>query len=721
MQIRRSVEFRKMTINQVPGAPSAMLLYRPLGRLAIIAAILAGMSGTWPAVAARAQVAAPAQNVASSSVTLPGNHPVEAAAAYAVAHANAITQLDMHVTLGLRNQEQLNQLLQDQQNPSSPRYHQWLTPRQFTARFGPAQQDVDAVEQWLSAQGFKVTASSLADRYVRFGATAADAERAFGTDIMLFGDGSAYANISDPVIPARFKGVIVGIGGMDNFRHSIAGVRQVTSPPASATVSDSSLPLSNGLRLLQSPDVIADGMGPAFGPTDVYSFYDQTSPLSGGPTGAGDCQAIVGDSDYTASAVELFNSTFGLPTSNITTVLADGTNPGIGADELETLVDLEWSHSIAPGPDTRYYLGDDNNNVNGAIVDAIQSAVDEKLCGVISVSFGLCGASAGFYTSVVSPIYAQAASQGQSIFISSGDEGAAGLVLNAEMTACVPGTTRNVNELGSDPNVTQVGGTFFTPNYNSDGDNVGNVAETAWNAVYSGTQDATGGGQSAVYLKPSYQKGLGVPDDGVRDVPDVALVAALSGPAGDGLGLFAATEAGIQCCVIGTSLSVQMWGGIAKLIAQLNHGWLGPINPRLYELANAGEAAAGLRDTTMGNNTYGSVIGFNAGPGFDLTTGWGTADVNTFITKFVGSATPTPTTTPVGPTPTSVVTPTPAITPTPKPTSTVAPVPSGSGSSSSGGGITTWLVFFGLLLTWSLTHLLKNAWLTREESISRED
>jgi subtilase family serine protease len=672
-------------------------------------------------------------------VSQTGSHPLEAASFSPVSHADASMPLRMEVTLGLRNVAQLKQLIQDQQNPASPRYHQWLTPAQFTVQFGPAQQDMDAVVQWLGGQGLTVTAASLAMRYVRFTGSVGDAERVFGAPIMLFGNGATFSNVSDPVIPAQFDGVISAVRGLDNFGHSMPLLhRSPLNPaaPAAATGaigsdwsdgplalldSGAALPSSRTSSLAPAPDVSIGGTI-AFGPSDFYSFYDQTSPISGGPTGGGsDCIGIVGDSDFLASAVALFNSQFGLPASNITTVLADPTNPGIiPAAEVEALVDLEWSHAVAPGAATRFYLGNDNDaSANGSIVDAIQAAVNDNKCGSIGISFGLCVSSLSFFPATVSPIYAQAAAQGQSIFVASGDMGAAALISDPALMTCVASTSRGISELGADPNVTDIGGTMFTPNYDASGNNIGDVAESAWNGIYSNPnpppatqQLATGGGQSSVYLKPAYQTGPGVPADGVRDVPDAALLAGLTGPNGPGV-FFGADNGGtpeIECCVIGTSVATQMWSGLSKLLAQLNNGRVGPINPRLYALANAGLATNGFRDVLTGNNNFGTVAGFSAGPGFDLTTGWGTVDINTFIAKFAASPTPTamPTST-ATPAPTAtpspvIVTPTPQATPTPVP---VPPLPSGSGSSS-GGGSTTWVVFFGLLLAWTLVQLLKN-------------
>ncbi len=618
-------------------------------------------------------------------MALIGNHPLEATRVRPMGHANSALQLRMEVTMALRNRPALDQLIRDQQDPSSPRYQQFLTPRQFIDRFGPSQQDVDAVAQWLGAQGFTVTASSRAMRYVRFTGTVADATRVFGVDIMAFGDGSVYSNTTDPAIPARFAGVIGAVGGLNNFLRSYAfapgpAVSHLgtdaapgwASGPLALLDSGPSLPLPQRGAVSAVPNTTFGGVT-AFAPADFYSFYNEANPtLPGNLNGSGgDCIAIVGDSDFHNSAVSIFNTTFGLPddSSSITRVLVDGTNPGPTGDELEALLDVEWSHAVAPGAPQVFYLGDDNTaSANGAIVDGIQRAVNDNTCSVISVSFGLCGGDMIFYTTVVSPIYAQAVAttNRQSIFISAGDDGAAGIIFDPISNACVPGTSRNINELGADPNVTQVGGTKFDPNFDASGNNVGHVAESAWDDEITDPPSggATGGGVSAIYPKPAYQKGLGVPVGGRRDVPRRCADRQRHIHPGVFLGFISSGTAAIGCCIGGTSLSAPTWAGISKLIAQLKHARLGALNPRIYALANAGLVASGFRDVITGNNSFNGVTGFNAGVGFDLTTGWGTVDISTFAHKFAGAAPPTPT-------PTR----TPSPTPTPGPPPVISSVP----------------------------------------------
>ena len=156
-------------------------------------------------------------------VALSGNRPAEATIYSPIAHMDSRTPLTMRVALALHNRPALDQLIADQQDPASPRYHQWLTPAQFAAQFGPSQEDFAAVAQWVTAQGFTITDSSLGRRFIQFTGTVAQAEQAFSTTEIVFGNGDSYANVTEPLLPANFYGVIGAIMGLDNLRQSDSG------------------------------------------------------------------------------------------------------------------------------------------------------------------------------------------------------------------------------------------------------------------------------------------------------------------------------------------------------------------------------------------------------------------------------------------------------------------------------------------------------------------
>jgi len=596
---------------------------------------------------------------ADDEAMLTGNHPVEAESFRQLGEASPNTSLEMQIRFALRNKRGLEKLLADQQNPASANYHKWLTRDEFVKRFGPSPAQVNSVADWLTSEGFTVTRRSGSS--LEFSGAVAQTQRTFAVRIAKFGDGSVYANTSDPIIPKRFAGLIGSVSGLDNMVHAVPLVHPNRLPTnASKQIGKQVVPAELPLQLAMAestgggmpiPDVILGG-AQAFGPADVRTFYDES--VGAGADGTGSCIAIVDISDFLDSTMTAFTSQFGLPAINYTRVV-EGSNPGIinGVD-AESELDLQWAHVTAPGASIKFYLGSN-------LVSDIAGAVNGNACSAISISYGFCGISSSFMTNTMDPIFQQAAAQGQSVFVSAGDQGVAGITLNANGTACEVGTSKNVSELSADPNVTSVGGTEFSPTYVS-GNDQGYATEQVWNDG----SGATGGGASQVFTKPAYQKGSGVPNDGVRDVPDIALIASPNFP-----GVFWADDVGgsaeMSCCIGGTSLSAPLWAGFSVVIGQTVGNRLGNLNQIIYPLANTSYATAGFHDITSGNNNYNGVSGFTAGPGYDQATGWGSIDFNVFagaVKNFLSpSSSPTRTAT-ATPTATSTATRTATATPT---------------------------------------------------------
>ncbi|MGH7924309.1 MAG: S53 family peptidase [Candidatus Binatus sp.] len=554
-----------------------------------------------------------------AAILLAGNHPDEAAGIVGEAAASPLQPLAMRLTMAIRNRAELALLLADQQDPASPDYHRWLTPDEFTARFGPTDTDLARVTQWLNEKGFTVKSADASTREVSFTSTVAVAEKVFGVKIAATADGLLYSNATDPAVPARLAPLIESIHGLDNLLHSKPLVRRVTKPDASAS----------------SPAAIVGAAGPAFGPNDIYTFYNETPLLDLNIDGrnAG-CIAVVEDSNLDEPAANAFNAQFGLPAlsgmTNFKVVLVDDTDPGQNADEDEAMVDVSYSHAVAPGSNIRVYLGDQNNTKSVAVLDAIHAAVTDRddPCTAISISFGFCGGSKRFYKSQ-DGYFAQAASQGQAVFVATGDVGSAGLKLDKRAGSCIIGRSRNLSEIAASPNVTAIGGTEFAPEYDG-GDDVGFVSETVWND----SDGAAGGGKSKVFKKPAFQKGL-IKRDKKRDVPDISFGASPASP-----GFFFGSRKGLApaviCCIGGTSVGAPAWAGISQLISQQNGGPIGNMNTRIYQLgAEANGAATGIRDVTAGNNAFNGVPGFPAGPGYDKASGWGTADIGLFVPAYL--------------------------------------------------------------------------------------
>jgi subtilase family serine protease len=491
----------------------------------------------------------------AGAAKLANNHPAELAQLGPVVHANPAMTLTITVVLGVHDQAKLDRLLADQQNPSSPEYHHWLTPAQFARRFGPTPAQTDAVVQWLRGQGMQVTSINRLGRTIDAAASVTQAEGAFATTIVEHG--ASYGNTADPSVPAKFAGLIVAISGLDNM-HAVmpSGLRRQVPAMSASSPNGLTLALADVTNpgadegFVSSPDVSVGG-SIAFGPFDIETYYNETPLIIGGNSGTAspDCVALAEDSDYLDSAVGLFATSFSFPSFNITRVLPSGTSPGINGDETEALLDIDYAHATAPATPVHVY-------VNSSLYTSIQSSITDNKCGAISISFGYCGASSSFYTGL-DTLFAQAASQGQSVFVSTGDWGAAGLAYNSSTNTCAAGTTRNPSEMAASPHVTAVGGTTFTPQWNASGNDISLVG-VAPGGIESGW-GSSGGGASQIFAKPAWQAGPGVPSDAARDIPDVSMIAWSPGVF---IGADVSGVAQLQCCWGGTSPIGTVVGGI---------------------------------------------------------------------------------------------------------------------------------------------------------------
>lgn len=545
---------------------------------------------------------------------LAGNHPIAAESASSSGNLDANWRLEMQIRFALRHRAALEKLLADQQNSTSANYHKWLKTGEFSERFGPSKSEIRGVIDWLRSEGFEVML--VAPGYLQFSGSVDQVQRTFAVRIARFGSAGAYANTTDPFVPNRFASVIGAVIGMDNMTRAT---------PISQRTNEAFVPY----------DTI--GSTQAFGPNDFHSFYDENA--GPGRDGNGDCIAIVGTSDFLDSAMSAFTDQFGLAPIGYTREL-HGANPGINGAEVEAELDLQWAHAAAPGASIVFHLG-------GYLVDDITGAVNDNQCGAITISYGFCAPSAAFITGVIHPLFQQAALQGQSVFVSSGDQGAAGLGYDPATNACVVNIAPSVNEMSADPDVTSVGGTQFDPKF-AGGADQGYAIERAWNDP----SGAGGGGASQVFAKPSYQSGAGIPNDGARDVPDVAMMASPNSP-GAFFGHDISGTGQVVCCIGGTSLSAPLWAGFSRVLAEVaGQTRLGNFNAIIYELANQDYASAGFHDVTTGNNGFNGLPGFNAAPGYDEATGWGTIDFDLFAdaanSLLNPKASPSPTPTPTG-------------------------------------------------------------------------
>ncbi|HEY9159195.1 S53 family serine peptidase [Candidatus Binatus sp.] len=558
-------------------------------------------------------------DAAVGSVKILGNHPAEAAELAGQGSVASDRQLGMQLTLALHNRADLDRLLAAQQDPSSPQYHHWISTAEFDARFGPTGADVEKVSSWLAQSGFTVDSASTRTRTIKFHATAAVAQKKFGVSIAASPDGKYFANLEDPALPADIAPLVANLRGLSNMHASLAAVNTSELKPANADA---------------SPE-IKFGKLKRFGPNDLYTFYDETPLLNDSVDGAGaDCIAILEDSDFDWGSVAQFNTQFGLPSLSLTTVYADGSSPGenpYSPDYIEAELDAQYGHAAAPGAPMIAYVGNGivaESEGSDPIIDALSRAVSDNSCGVISISFSLCGAEASLFTGTIDPLLAEAASHNVGVYVSSGDVGSQAIVFSAQTGGCVFAKERGVNELAADPHATGVGGTAFSPKYSKTGADRGHIKEHVWND----RTGASGGGQSAIFPKPSFQSSV-IPADLNRDVPDISLAAS---PLKPGFSIY--LDGILECCIGGTSLSTPYWAGIGELVAQqAGAARTGNINTRLYTLgALANPTVSGLRDVTKGSNGFHGVAGFKATKGYDKATGWGTPDIAVLVPALAG-------------------------------------------------------------------------------------
>jgi uncharacterized repeat protein (TIGR01451 family) len=519
----------------------------------------------------------------------------------------------------------LEQLLAGQQDPASPNYHRWLTPEEFGRQYGPDQADIDAVTGWLGSHGFTVEEVARGGGWINFSGTAAAVKRAFRTEIRdYFVDGRLHrANAADPEIPRGLSDLVAGVVTLHDFpRKSMRSV---------------------GLPLTQeelSPAYTSGGYH-TLAPGDFATIYNVKPLYDAGIDGTGQTIAIAGRTHPSSANWATFRSTFGLP-ANPPQVVVNGTDPGdLGADEDgEADLDVEWSGAVARNAAIKFVVSKSTSATDGVDLSA-QYIVNHNLAPVMSVSFGSCESMMGSSENVFfNNLWSQAAAQGITVFVSTGDAGAAGCNIGSDTT----GSGRAVNGLASTPYNVAVGGTQFNEGNGSywnavnavDGTSaLSYIPETAWNesAGVAGGSGlwATGGGASSRYAKPLWQTAPGVPIDGKRDLPDVSLAAA----GHDG---YRVRTQGGWSVFGGTSASSPSFAGLMALVVQKTGQRQGNANPRFYQLASAQYGSAGtavFHDTTAGNNSVPGVTGYAAAAGYDLATGLGSVDAVALVNNWV--------------------------------------------------------------------------------------
>jgi subtilase family serine protease len=552
---------------------------------ALVLSLMLGASAESSAVTAR-QPLINGRIDETQLVTLPGNVRPEANASHDLGQVDDSMPLN-HLQLVLVRPEAqesaLDEYMQKAQTPGNPDYHVWLTAEEIGAKYGPDSHDIAAVRDWLELHGLQVNSVSASGLMIDFSGTAGQIAETFKTEIhSLDVNGERHiSNMRNPQIPAALTPVVAGITSLNDFRprpmmkpvrnsvavspqgpaakpdYSEGGNYNLVAPPDLETIYNFNPVYKSGITGKGETVVVIED-------TDLYSSQDYAT-----------FRKAFGLDSYTDSAFSVVHPG-GCP------------DPGVaaGGTDFEATIDAEWAAAAAP--DANIVLAscaDTTDNFGGFI--ALQGLVDSHTPpAIVSISYGICEAALpAAFNRYISVLYQQAAAEGMSVYVAAGDEGAASC--DADFPEAVNGIA--VSGYASTPYNLAAGGTDFsdfysgtssqywvTPNTATFGSAKSYIPEMPWNDscaseplfTYFGYATAYGesgfcnseigetyfldvvagsGGPSGCaygatspdigtpavsgtcrgYAKPIWQWFLaGVPNDGVRDIPDVSLFAA---------------------------------------------------------------------------------------------------------------------------------------------------------------------------------------------------
>ncbi len=364
-----------------------------------------------------------------------------------------------------------------------------------------------------------------------------------------------------------------------------------------------------------------------YGPAQIRAAYSVQQLINRGVTGAGRTIVIIDAFQSPTIVSDLHNedALFGIPDPTLNIIAPYGLTPFNPNDPNqvgwsgEITLDVEWSHMIAPGATIDLVLAKNNQDIN--LLKVTEYAIANGLGDVISQSFGEAETCANpLLLQLEHKAFHDATSRHMSIFASAGDQGA------AQPTCDGSSFQRKASTPASDPLVTAVGGTYLNAN-SVTGQYIG---ESVWNDSFG----AGGGGYSRLYASPNYQHpvpGIGA----ARGEPDVAYNADVNGGV---LTVWSESGQGANLVFIfgGTSAGSPQWAAITALADQYNAHRLGFLNAGIYRIGKSAFYSQVFHDTTVGDNSFGGITGYNAHAGWDATTGWGTPNVYNFV-HIIGS------------------------------------------------------------------------------------
>jgi hypothetical protein len=544
--------------------------------------------------------------------------------------------LHLEVTLRVRRPAALTAFIAALSDRRSPLFHRFLRRGQFAARFGPTSAQIATVEADLRSDGLAVAGVDSDRMAITVTGSAAGVERAFGTTIVRYrlpGGRVAVTTTSAPRVPAAAVPVVDGVLGLSSLYLPHSELARAEHPHARRSRLPARMRLMRPAAAGPQPCAAASDAATTAGSytaDQLASYYAITPLYRLGDLGQGVRVALAEFEPDSPADVSAYAACYGLHTS-VSYVQVDG-GAGTGTGSGEAALDIEDVMGLAPGVAIDVYQAPNSGTGSYDLYSAIVGADADQ---VVSTSWGLCelDSDPSLITSE-DTLFAQAATQGQTVFAAAGDYGS---------TACLPDGTVNdsslsVSDPASQPYVLGVGGT-----------SVGSTSENVWNDS-SVSAGAAGGGVSAAWCMPSYQDEAAIPGligsysqtasscgtavPYVRQVPDVSAdadpytgyVIYLAGQWQGGWG--------------GTSAAAPLWAAVAALTdaspycADYGSGAAGMQPAGLYQMAATDQSyiysppPEGFYDVTSGNNDY-TPSGYTGGlypatTGYDLASGLGT-------------------------------------------------------------------------------------------------
>lgn len=525
------------------------------------------------------------------SVQLSGHMRPEFVTSPTVGALPAKTMLQLAIGLPLRNSAGLKQLIADTSDPKGARYRHYLTPQQFAEQFGPTAEDYEKVLAFARASRLVVTQTYANRIVIDVTANASAVQKAFSVKLMVHKrmDGSEFFALDrDPSVPSGLP--VLHVAGLDNYvipKPTLTGKRIGTVKLVTTGVNTRArVDLIPGAKLSRRPNG-GSGTGGLFGGNDFRNAY----ALGVTANGANQSVGLMEPSGYFyASDITKYESLFGLPPVPLQIVYR-GLVVGTDNEIDEVSLDIEMALAMAPGLSKIVIY-------EGGNIDSLLAAMASPPDGV-PLSSQLSASWTYPVDETSQELVDEMASQGQSFFNSSGDNGS------------YPADTGDDRDMSG---ITIVGGTALSMN----GLGASWSSETAWFSCKSQSPNCSGGGVESGSLQPGYQAGLQSGANGAssnrRNLPDVAMIAQ---------DVLIVSEDGSLIVEAGTSVASPLWAAYTSLVNQQADnsgvGLVGFINPEIYAIGNSPPAyATNFHDIVGGSN--GS---FNAVAGYDLVTGWG--------------------------------------------------------------------------------------------------